>query len=346
MNSTMKSHDKRSAFSPRLIVRANFPYAVVFGESGVVRVFDCSRREWREINVTPEKSRCLESAARSRNFLISQEGQAVVSKAQTPTQCPLWKEFIISSDSVWAFRHNQIVPDHIFDAHVERHLADISLVQAQNTPSSAYCRISSLGEIAETKKVAFLGDDDLLGISAKNMPWTSVVFDIDPTIIGQTRRAGIAGFVGDFRDPFPPIFESAFDTTFCDPPSEESWIDLFLSRASALTKIDGEVVVATNTSTLKLLIQSAKKCGLRFNGFLHEEPNRYYNILGALIRYQSIDVRFMKTRVHRVPLANPMRFDLRKSEKIGLVNSSQEKYLAAIGLGGGDDAGEAHGLSI
>ena len=116
-----------------------------------------------------------------------------------------------------------------------------------NTSISKVKAMGARGQI-KNKKIALLGDDDLVSICLnflKEKPLETAVFDIDGAILNVIERISkdqdyinISTKIYDARKKLEKVDYGRFDVVTIDPPYTKSGIKLFLNRAIQLLKKD------------------------------------------------------------------------------------------------------------
>ncbi len=182
----------------------------------------------------------------------------------------------------------------LIETFSEKKVLRLDYIQAINTPSSAFTRTEYVKNINQTKKIAFLGDDDCLSMI---MPYDSeiTVFDKDKELIRLLRKKGIYAHAQDFLLPFSSLYHEHFDIVYCDPPYAENWIHLFLTRSVEICRIGGIISVAYYEKGREWLLTHAKSFGLEL---IHTESTKttYFSIVMGSMNYFSKQYYFIKTK--------------------------------------------------
>ncbi len=134
-----------------------------------------------------------------------------------------------------------------FIALARKRPTSISLYdQGYMTPESVFTRveiISSLGD-ADGKRIAILGDDDLLSIALclATQPLEVTVFEIDQRLVdyildlADRNSLPINAYCHDLRNPLPSRFKGKFDVFVSDPSETIDGLKMFLGRGLFLLK--------------------------------------------------------------------------------------------------------------
>ncbi len=138
----------------------------------------------------------------------------------------------------------------------ERPECDVTLDQSHGTPETGIRRsLLMIGKgLVSGRRVAFLGDDDLVSLALGLVLRTVhggdtehpfLVFDIDARFIDfiRERAAGLGipleAIRYDVRDPVPERFIGSCDTVITDPPYTVNGMTLFAFRAAQLIRDEG-----------------------------------------------------------------------------------------------------------
>ena len=118
--------------------------------------------------------------------------------------------------------------------------------QFRATPRTSCARAQLLSNLQslDSRRIAFIGDNDLTSIACAMMgnPSRLVVFDIDEKVfeaiatVNLNVHTPIECVPYDAREPIPKKFAENFDVIVTDPPFTTDGIRLFLSRAAELIK--------------------------------------------------------------------------------------------------------------
>ncbi len=115
--------------------------------------------------------------------------------------------------------------------------------QGYVTPENTFARVAlcdSRGDL-RGKKIAVLGDDDLMSIALAltGLPEKVTILEIDERLIDFIKRVSedynlkIDARLHDLREPLPDDVVSNYDTFFCDPPETVEAIKAFVGRGVA-----------------------------------------------------------------------------------------------------------------
>lgn len=180
------------------------------------------------------------------------------------------------------------------EAHAWRKRFFTAVGQCPVLPETALRRALLVGDAAEVgvKDVLCIGDDDLVSVTLAALGHRVTVFDIDDYLLGFLRilreqlQLDIQLEEVNLLDPLPGGAEARFDVFLTDPMSNRQCFELFLSRAFALLRPQGEGYVAVFPPTTSLFRDVAKDMGFRIESW-HRRHNRYYSHFIQLHRYES-----------------------------------------------------------
>lgn len=150
-----------------------------------------------------------------------------------------------------------VIPDYLHSAYqkfihqsYDRPIPVEEFDQRYATPESIMAKIAFADERGDLrgKKVALLGDDDLLSlaIGLSGLAAEITVFELDPRITEylemkskQMNLKNIKIFKHDIQEPFPKEFQNQFDVFFAGPPENIHLFLLFVRHGLFLLKEPG-----------------------------------------------------------------------------------------------------------
>lgn len=222
----------------------------------------------------------------------------------------VWAHYIQDKDSKYALMKDMPRSPAIFRQILavlaKKRINRLDMIQAVNTPSSMLSRTQYLvGNRDGRKKVALLGDDDVLSILLRNYFQVSV-FDLDSELIRSLKDEKIDAVLQNFLEPFDPSYGGCYDAVFCDPPTSPAWISLFLDRAISLSRPGGLISVACNPLGERILHEEAQRRGLDL-AYSEKTPTFYFDFRYDRMNYISMQTYYRVTEgtSPAVPLGKP-----------------------------------------
>ena len=203
----------------------------------------------------------------------------------------IWAHYIHDMDIKYAalkyaYKSPQIYYE-IIKIMAKKRINYLNMIQAINMPSSIFTRTQYLLKNSNgIKKVALLGDDDMLSLLFRNYFEVSV-FDLDKELIKFLENESIKCVHQNFLNPFDSLYSGYFDVVFCDPPTSPQWISLFLDRAISLTKMGGIISIACNPLGNHILQKEVQKRYLK-RIYSEKVPTFYFNFRYDRMNYISI----------------------------------------------------------
>jgi hypothetical protein len=222
----------------------------------------------------------------------------------------IWAHYIQDKDSKYALvkdlPRSPVIHRQILAALAKKRISRLDMIQAVNTPSSMISRTQFLiGNRGGIKKVALLGDDDVLSILFRNYFQVSV-FDLDSELIQSLKDEKIDAVLQNFLEPFDSAYGGCYDAVFCDPPTSPAWISLFLDRAISLSRPGGLISVACNPLGEQILYKETQARGLDL-AYSEKTPTFYFDFRYNRMNYVSMQTYYTVTERTRpaVPLGKP-----------------------------------------
>ena len=129
-----------------------------------------------------------------------------------------------------------------------------------------------------------IGDDDMVSVALAAMGHRVTVYDIDPYLINLLRTAredlGLDFEIvnQDLCKPLSGNLQERFDVFLTDPMSNRQCFEIFLSRAFALLKPEGQGFVAVFPPAMNVFAELAEDMNFEINHW-YRRFNRYYSHL-------------------------------------------------------------------
>jgi hypothetical protein len=287
--------------SLKYAIKCYWPYILVIGDSNKIWLQNIERRLTYEIKgektvqlLHQEINKFVLNGFVSINFLnlIFRIATGLDKKEDKVNfDDNIWAYYIHDMDIKYAalkyaYKSPQIYYE-IIKIMAKKRINYLNMIQAINMPSSILTRTQYLLKNGSgIKKVALLGDDDMLSLLLRNYFEVSV-FDLDKELIKCLENENIKCVHQNFLDPFDPLYSRYFDVVFCDPPTSPQWISLFLDRAISLTKIGGIISIACNPLGNHILQKEVQKRHLR-KIYSEKVPTFYFDFRYDRMNYISI----------------------------------------------------------
>ncbi|MBJ81226.1 MAG: hypothetical protein CMH60_07920 [Myxococcales bacterium] len=184
-------------------------------------------------------------------------------------------------------------------AYRKRFLGEVG--QCPVIPETGLRRALLVGYAADVgqKDVLCIGDDDMVSVALAAMGHRVTVYDIDPYLINLLRTAredlGLDFEIvnQDLCKPLSGNLQERFDVFLTDPMSNRQCFEIFLSRAFALLKPEGQGFVAVFPPAMNVFAELAEDMNFEINHW-YRRFNRYYSHLLAIHDYESDWVHVQK----------------------------------------------------
>ena len=196
----------------------------------------------------------------------------------------------------------------ILVAHARRKQFYSMVGQCPVLPETALRRALHVGDAQNVgkKKIICVGDDDLVSVGLAALGHEVISCDIDDYLlaflddVAKEFKLDLTTLELDLRDPVPSNMIEAFDVFLTDPMSNRECFELFLSRALAMLKPDGQGFTAVHGPTTKLFEDLAAEMNLDIIQW-HRRHNRYYSHFMKHHRYESDWLELAKREDTRLP---------------------------------------------